>query len=78
MPAKFFDSGQSVCLSVLLFDIKCYGCGMTRAIQHIIHFDFEAAYLFNKLSFLVFPVLIFMWGEQIWTSYQKVKVLRSK
>jgi len=60
LPANYFDEGQSVCLSVVLFDVKCYGCGMTRAVQHLIHLDFEGAYNFNKLVIFVFPLLVFM------------------
>lgn len=60
LPADFFDHGQPMCISVLLLDRECYGCGMTRAIQHLIHFDFNAAMHFNKLSFIVFPLLVFL------------------
>ena len=73
LPADFFDSGQSVCLSVLLFDQTCYGCGMTRAIQHIIHLDFEAAYVFNKISFIVFPLLTVVWFGEVRRTYRKIK-----
>lgn len=60
LPKDFFDSGQAVCLSVVLFDTECYGCGMTRAIQHLIHLDFEQALFYNKLSFIVFPLFVFL------------------
>lgn len=60
LPKNYFDSGKPMCLSVLLFDRNCYGCGMTRGIQHLIHFDFKTAYDFNKLSFIVFPLFVFM------------------
>ncbi len=73
LPADFFDHGQSVCLSLLLFDTKCYGCGMTRAIQHLIHLDFGAANSFNKLSFIVFPLLTIMWFKEIRRLYRKLK-----
>ncbi|MBK0404943.1 DUF2752 domain-containing protein [Adhaeribacter sp. BT258] len=63
LPADFFDSGQSLCLSKVLAGIECYGCGMTRAIMHLIHLEFEAAYHFNKLSFVVFPVISFLWTQ---------------
>jgi len=58
LPADFFDKGDSICLSVFLFDSECYACGMTRAIQHLIHFDFSVAYAYNKLSILVLPLLV--------------------
>lgn len=65
LPKEFFDQGQSVCLSVVLFDKKCYGCGMTRAIQHLIHFDFKGAAFYNKLSFIVFPLLVYMLVKEL-------------
>ena len=61
LPADFFDKGQSLCLSKLLAGVECYGCGMTRAIMHLIHLEFTAAYEFNKLAFISFPILSFLW-----------------
>ena len=60
LPADFFDKGQSVCLSVVLANTNCYGCGMTRAVMHLIHFEFEAAWSFNKMSFIVTPLTVFV------------------
>jgi len=60
LPKDYFDTGQSMCVSVVLLNKQCYACGMTRAIQHLIHFDFLKAYYFNKISFIVFPLLVFM------------------
>lgn len=60
LPKDFFDDGQSICVSVVFFDTKCYGCGMTRAIQHLIHLDFEQASHYNKLSFIVFPLFVYL------------------
>ena len=57
LPKTFFDEGKSVCISILLFHTSCYGCGMTRAIQHLIHLDFKGAWQYNKLSFIVLPIL---------------------
>ncbi|MCF8329768.1 MAG: DUF2752 domain-containing protein [Crocinitomicaceae bacterium] len=44
---------------------ECYGCGITRAIQHAIHFDFIRAWHFNKLVALVLPILLFLWINEI-------------
>ncbi|MES2779196.1 MAG: DUF2752 domain-containing protein [Bacteroidota bacterium] len=60
LPADYFDYGRPMCLSVLLLDKECYGCGMTRGIQHLIHLDFENAWHFNKLSFVVLPLFAYM------------------
>lgn len=79
LPASFFDEGQSVCLSVLLLDIECYGCGMTRAIMHIIHFDFSTAWTYNKIAFIVFPIMVYLYVEfflkefAFYKKYQKEK-----
>ena len=35
LPSDFFDKGESICLSVSLFDSECYACGLTRAIQQM-------------------------------------------
>lgn len=66
LPADFFDEGQTICISVLLLDKKCYGCGMTRGIQHLIHGEFAAAYNFNKLSFIVFPLAVYLIATEIY------------
>ena len=60
LPADYFDEGDSVCLSKSMFNVECYGCGMTRAVMHLIHFNFLEAYQYNKLAFIVVPLLIFL------------------
>ena len=71
IPANFFDDGQSICLSILLFDKSCYACGMTRAMQHLIHLDFSTAWEFNKLVFAVFPLLSFSYIKEIKRVFSK-------
>ncbi len=66
LPSDFFDNGQSVCFSVLLFDQECPGCGMTRGVQHLLHLDFMTAYQFNKLSLIVLPLLMFLWLKEVY------------
>ncbi|MEQ8706814.1 MAG: DUF2752 domain-containing protein [Phaeodactylibacter sp.] len=64
LPADFFDDGQSVCVSRLLFDVECYACGLTRAVMHLMHLDFAEAFYYNTLVVVVMPLLILLWG--IW------------
>jgi hypothetical protein len=73
LPATYFDHGKSMCLSVLLFDLECYGCGMTRAMMHLIHFDFAEAYYFNPLSFAAFPLLAFVWAQWFWKDWLRLR-----
>ena len=72
LPSDFFDKGDTICLSVFLFDKECYACGMTRAIQHLIHFDFLIAYSYNKLSFLALPILIISYFSEIKRIFNKL------
>lgn len=65
LPKDYFNTGQSICVSQLLFDLECYACGMTRAVMHMIHFDFKSAWEFNKLAFLVVPLLIPLWLKSL-------------
>ena len=65
LPVNFFDSGQAVCLSKRLANMECYACGMTRATMHFIHFDFNNAWFYNKLSFIVVPMLVPLWLKAV-------------
>jgi len=75
LPASFFDTGQSLCLSVLLLDKTCYGCGITRAVQHCMHGEFKAGFNYNHLVILVLPLFIFIWGKMVVSNW---KLLNNK
>ena len=75
LPANYFDSGESLCMSKVLLQQECFGCGITRAIQHAIHFDFTRAWHFNKLVILVLPVFILLWLIEIKKSLKKIKTI---
>ncbi len=66
MPANYFDHGDSTCLSVRLAGIECYACGMTRGVMHLMHFEFSKAWEYNKLTFLVVPVLSILWIRSVY------------
>ncbi|MBU6343137.1 MAG: DUF2752 domain-containing protein, partial [Bacteroidetes bacterium] len=38
LPADFFDNGPTICPSKRFFNVECLGCGMTRAVMHLVHF----------------------------------------
>ena len=65
LPSTFFDSGNTICMSVVFFNLECYGCGLTRAIQHLIHLELDQAMYFNKLSLVVLPSLIFYYIKEL-------------
>jgi hypothetical protein len=76
LPATFFDSGQSLCLSRLLLKTECPACGMTRGIMHLIHFDFEEAFAYNMMSFVVLPFLVILWVKWLLLAIKQYKRLR--
>jgi hypothetical protein len=73
LPATFFDEGESICFSVLFLNSECYACGMTRAIQHLIHLDFNESWYFNRLSIIVLPLLIISYIKE----FRRVYILVS-
>jgi hypothetical protein len=75
LPGDFFDSENAfvVCPSRALFNIECLGCGMTRAVMHLHHFQFDDAVYFNRGSFLVYPALVAVWV--MWTVKARKKVI---
>ncbi len=77
LPADFFDQGQSICLSVLLFKQECYACGLTRALMHLIHFEFAEAYYFNILAFIAFPLLAYQWFVWFWQDWKNLQLIRT-
>lgn len=76
LPADYFDSGQAMCLSVILADMECYACGMTRACMHLIHFDFTQAIYYNALSVVVFPILALVWATWFVRDWKTLQALR--
>lgn len=62
LPKDFFNDGPAFSVFAWLgVDDLMYSTGMTRAVMHLLHFDFETAAHFNKLSFIVLPVLMIVW-----------------
>jgi len=57
LPADFFDHGADLCLFTRLSGMNCWGCGLTRACMHLIHLDLGMALTYNKISFIVLPIL---------------------
>lgn len=66
LPANYFDKGQSICLSKVMAGIECYACGMTKGVMHFIHFEFLKAWEYNKLTFIVVPMLFPLWLKAVY------------
>lgn len=61
LPKDFFDTGLTICIHKNLFDFDCPGCGLTRALMHLLHLDFISAWSFSPIAFVVAPILAMLW-----------------
>lgn len=76
LPANFFDQGKSISLFALFgLEDFIYSTGITRAIMHLMHFDFTGAAEYNKLSFIVLPLLFLLWLKLLLREFG-VKILK--
>jgi hypothetical protein len=75
LPKTYFDTGTPLCPSMVFLGEECPGCGMTRACMHLIHFSFDDAFDYNALSFIVFPILAFVWAKWFWTDVKQLRAL---
>jgi hypothetical protein len=74
LPATFFDDSKVIlCPSRLLFDVECFGCGITRAVMHLHHLEYEDALYFNQLVVGVYPALVVTWFLWVFKSYKRLK-----
>jgi hypothetical protein len=64
-PAAYFNSGPPLCPSKLLLDRECPGCGLMRATQHFMHFEFKRALDYNKLVLVTFPACVMVFFHVI-------------
>tara|TARA_B110000858_G_C17758835_1_gene453457 strand:- start:155 stop:448 length:294 start_codon:yes stop_codon:yes gene_type:complete len=60
------------CLWKIFFGIECSGCGVTSSIIEILKGNFQFAWEINKLTFLVFPLLLFYSIKEIFFKIYKV------
>ena len=62
LPANLFDNtGFELCPSKALLNYDCPGCGMTRAIMHLHHFEWAEAFYYNYGIVVIYPALIILW-----------------
>ena len=57
IPKKYLGDTYPICLYRITLGKKCLGCGTTRAIWSVLHFNFKEAMEYNKLIVVIFPLL---------------------
>lgn len=78
VPSSFFESGHSICLVKNVLGVECFGCGMTRAISYFFHGDLFRAFQCNKAVMLVFPLLCYIFLQQLWSEYRKYYIAKTE
>jgi hypothetical protein len=61
LPVDYFDHGQSISIFEWIGVDGYYSKGLTKACMHLLHLDIRGAASFNKLSFVVLPLIVGLW-----------------
>lgn len=79
LPGDIFDNtGIEICPSKAFFDFECLGCGMTRAVMHLHHFQFQDAIFFNYGVVVIYPALVVVWFMWTRSSAQRLGIRKKK
>jgi hypothetical protein len=57
IPTKYLGDTYPICLYRIVLHKNCWGCGTTRAIWSILHFNFNQAFEYNPRIVIIFPLL---------------------
>jgi hypothetical protein len=63
IPTAWIERGPPLCLSRLIFGVRCPGCGMTRAVSCAAHGRLRRAWGYNRLVVVVGPLLALEWAR---------------
>ena len=58
LPTAVLEGAPPICLSRLLLDSECFGCGMTRALSCVAHGELFKAFAYNRGVVIVGPLLV--------------------
>jgi hypothetical protein len=58
IPKIYIGDTYPLCLYRIILNKKCIGCGTTRAVWSILHFNFNDAYEYNKMIIITFPLIM--------------------
>jgi Protein of unknown function (DUF2752) len=75
-PQRFLELSPPCLWQRLGLVHECWGCGMTRALVHLIRGHWHAAVNLNPLVILVAPLLACLYGRFVWLSWAQRGELR--
>ena len=65
IPYSWFEGTSTIFPFNNIFGAECPGCGTTRAIHSLIHFNFAKAFDLNRMIVVVFPLMGYIWIKTI-------------
>jgi hypothetical protein len=78
LPGDIFDdTGIELCPSKAIFNFECLGCGMTRAVMHMHHFEFQDAIFFNYGVLAIYPALVIVWFIWVKRAATRLGILKA-
>jgi hypothetical protein len=57
IPTKYLGDTYPICLYRIILHKNCWGCGTTRAIWSVLHFNFIQAFEYNPRIIIIGPLL---------------------
>ena len=75
IPAEKIFEGETICLIKRCFGVECWGCGTTRAVFSLLYGKVAQAWEYNRLIIIVFPLLLWLWGKEI---FMTIRILKAK
>ena len=73
IPMESICNGNTICVFTNIFEVECWGCGITRAIFSALHFRFYDAWEYNPLFVVVLPLLLFFWMRTVVRQLRTIK-----
>ena len=73
-PTDWVRSAPTICLFRNLTGMPCPGCGMGRAVHAVLHADWQAAWAFNPMVVVAFPLLVYAWTQMVssaWVTWRR-------
>jgi hypothetical protein len=70
LPTAWLERGPSLCLVTRITGKACPGCGTLRSLSALAHGNVRRAWQYNRLVFIVAPLLGFIWGKELLKSSQ--------
>jgi hypothetical protein len=79
LPADFLDhTGFEICPSKLFFNFECLGCGMTRAVMHCHHFEWNVGFYYNYVVIVAYDALVIIWLVWVFKAIKRHQRFNSK